>query len=312
MTPPKPLEAFSYVARYGGLAGAQQRMHGISRQAISMLVTEFEEFVGRQLFVRPEMTLNEFGQEMLRVCPDYERIDAKVAQVRAARGVQLRIGVGESMLKEYFGPVMAELRRRWPEIQITAVARRHRELVRAVEQGTVDLAVTMTDLAPPTCKRECLMRLPIVLLAPKAIAPASIDALWARGRINEPLAVGGPIAADFQRALAERNVDWVPTTTVEILSMAKWYAQNAGSFAATVDLPAEPAGAAVEIFRLPEFGSASVGVIWTEPANPRHERVLEILRAEARRICPQYAVDGEAERRAAASARRPKSDGKKR
>ncbi len=288
MIPPRPLEAFYYVAKYGGIALAQPHMHGISRQAICMHVAELEDYVGQALLARPDFGRTSAGSRLFALCPRFDQLDSEIERLRSERRGELRVGIGEAVLHNHFAPVLDKITHCQPALNVVPVPRAHAQLRNAVEDGSVDFAITMVDDLPATVQREVLLRLPWIGLVAKSTGITSAAALFRQRAAAGPLVVSTWLAELFRRALKRRRQpDWPPATTPETFSLVEWCAVHKGCVGVTLQLPGETRDPSLNVIALERFGLVSIGVIWREPASPFMPLALEALHARARELCPE-------------------------
>ncbi len=205
------LRGFVDVIELGSFSAAAERAR-LTQPAISLQVRRLEDQLGVRLIERvgrkPRPTAA--GTELL----DHARqIDAVVAaaldaMARHATGKmgRVRLGSSASACIHLLPPMLRDLRRRFPTLDITVTTGNSLEITRAVDQGILDLAlVTMPAagrmlevtpvledelvvIAPPTMRlpapltAAALSKLPVLLSEPGGNTRRLVDRWFARSR----------------------------------------------------------------------------------------------------------------------------------
>jgi LysR family transcriptional regulator, low CO2-responsive transcriptional regulator len=141
----RQLEVIRAVAETGTMAGASQRLY-MTAPAISQQVKQLERALGAPAFDRigRRLKLTAAGERALSAAKDvYTRLSLlgrEMDSLRQCGQGTLQLGVlatGTHVLP----PLLAEFRRRSPEITVHMAVSTHEELVRRVLEGEVDLAL---------------------------------------------------------------------------------------------------------------------------------------------------------------------------
>jgi DNA-binding transcriptional LysR family regulator len=143
------LRTFAEVVQLGSFSAAAQRL-SLSQPAVSLQVRELERRLGARLIERVgrRATTTPAGADLLA---HVARIDAEVAAAREAvaahaAGVtgRVRMACGSTMCAFLLPPILTDLRRRFPALEIVVANGNFVEVLRLVEDNVLDLAlVTM-------------------------------------------------------------------------------------------------------------------------------------------------------------------------
>ncbi|MBV1700850.1 MAG: LysR family transcriptional regulator [Hyphomicrobiales bacterium] len=142
----KQLRAFAGTVESGSLTGAAERV-GVTQPAISLQLQNLQELAGLPLLQRtPEgFVATEAGEEIMQF---YARVSValrdcmeRLAAIRGATGG--RVSVGAVSTSKYFVPaVMGAFARRFPEIEIKLRIGNRSEILDALRDFSLDIAIT--------------------------------------------------------------------------------------------------------------------------------------------------------------------------
>jgi len=180
------LQILTTVARKGSFAAAAEHL-GLTQSAISLQIKNLEEELGVQLFERvgrsPRLNANgrlvvERAREILTI---YDGIRDELTPSGMLRGV-LILGVVPTVLTGPLPPVLGRLRTRHEELQVRLVSGLSAELVRQVEEGSLDAALTTEPpyAIPPLSEWQPYDEEPFFVVAPKDTAAGSTEQLFAQ------------------------------------------------------------------------------------------------------------------------------------
>lgn len=140
------LHTFCRVVELGGFSAAAERL-GISQPAVSLQVRQLEKRLGVRLVERvgKRAMASEAGKRLLshaRRIEDAvsEALDAVTAQGDDALG-RVRIGTGATAAIYLLPPVLRDLRRRFPALEITVTSQNTVDVLKALEANTVDIGL---------------------------------------------------------------------------------------------------------------------------------------------------------------------------
>jgi DNA-binding transcriptional LysR family regulator len=182
------LKAFVTVVEQGSFSAAAERL-GLTQPAVSLQIRQLErklnttliERVGRK--ARPTAA----GAELLGHAESIEvAVSAAIEAVtRHASGTigRVRLGTGATACIFLLPPLLGELRRKYPQLEITVITGTTDDIVRALEQNTIDvglvtLPATSRALArTPFLEDEYCAVAPRTVAFPNQVSPASLRKL---------------------------------------------------------------------------------------------------------------------------------------
>jgi DNA-binding transcriptional LysR family regulator len=182
------LRAFVDVVSSGSFSATAIR-HNVSQPAISFQVRQLEKRLGVRLIERVgrKAMPTSAGLELLEYAA---RINGEVeaaleAMARHAGGVlgRVRLGTGATACIFLLPPLLRDLRTRFPDLEITVTTGNTAEIVKAVEENALDVALVTMPAAGRILSVDVVMEDEFVLVAPanaelpKRIAPGMLTAL---------------------------------------------------------------------------------------------------------------------------------------
>lgn len=142
------LRAFVAVAEAGGFTAAGARL-GRTQSAVSVRIRRLEEVLGRRVFARTSrsLALTRDGELLLgyarRMLELHEETVRRFAEPEVAG--ELRLGVAEYFVPDHLPQVLARFVRVHPRVHIEVRVGLSLDLVPAVEQGSLDLAIAKRE-----------------------------------------------------------------------------------------------------------------------------------------------------------------------
>ncbi|MCC9620076.1 LysR family transcriptional regulator [Thalassospira sp. MA62] len=242
------LQAFADVIALGSFSAAA-RKRNLSQPAISQQVRQLEEKLGVKLIERVgrRVDATPAGQALLSRAGD---IDASVrAALDAVAGFshgitgQVRIGTGATACIYFLPPILEDLQRRFPDLQLMVRTGNTGDIVRAIEDNQLDIGlVTMP------CSGRSLSITPLMEDRFVALFPADADVsspITPHDLIDQPLVL-------YERGGQTRTLvdDWLRDAGVTGRSV-----MELGSVEAIKELVGAGIGASV----LPEMGAVPPG-----------------------------------------------------
>jgi len=187
---------FLAVIDAGSIRGAARGL-GLSQPALTKSIRQLEEELGAVLVTRSVRgaQATEFGRAFLAraraVSADLRRAREEIAQLRGARQGSLAIGTAPGPALDLLPSALPVLRRRWREATIRVIDVSPPEVLPALREGLIDLALSVRigPLAQPAsdCTVEPLYTIEPVIIArrnhPLAKARSLrelVDAEWVR------------------------------------------------------------------------------------------------------------------------------------
>ncbi|OCP01757.1 MULTISPECIES: LysR family transcriptional regulator [unclassified Ensifer] len=165
------LRTFALVAELGSFSAAAERL-GLTQPAISLQVRALEKQLGVRLVERVGRTArpSAAGAELLA---HVDRIEAVTSQAleavaRHARGVfgRVRIGTGATPCAFLLPPLLAGLKRRFPDLDITVTTGNSADIVRAVDENLLDIGLVTLPVAGRIFDIEPLLEERFAAIAP--------------------------------------------------------------------------------------------------------------------------------------------------
>jgi aminoethylphosphonate catabolism LysR family transcriptional regulator len=138
------LKAFHAVAAHGGFSRAAEAL-GLTQPAVSDHVRKLEEAYGVQLFTRGPagVALTDMGRKLFAIAERQFEAEAEAAEL-LSRGKtleegQLTIGADAAV---HILPALARFRVRYPRLAVRLVTGNSAQLIRRLEDFSIDIAVT--------------------------------------------------------------------------------------------------------------------------------------------------------------------------
>jgi DNA-binding transcriptional LysR family regulator len=282
------LELFYYVARHGGISEAVRNIpYGIQQPAVSGQIIQLEEYLGTPLFQRRPFALTPAGKELYDyIEPFFSKLDVIATKLQGGTAHHIRIGASEIVLRDHLPELVQNVRKKFPKLKITLRESHQPQLEAWLERGEIDLAVTLVNgKVPAGLHSQPLVKLPMVLIAPKNSAIKSAAELWKRDRIDEPLICLAPneiVCREFQAQLARMNIDWFPSIEVSSLNLVAAYVKNGYGIGLSVAVPGVPLPPDVRAIPLPDFPAMTVGAMWRGKATPLAQAFVDELAKRAK------------------------------
>jgi DNA-binding transcriptional LysR family regulator len=142
------LRLFLVVLEEGSLRRAADRLR-ISQSAITRQMQSLEFDLGGRVLertsagVRPTNGGHALAARAKTLLADYDSTMTEVRRLVRGESERLRIGYIASAVQEYVGPALAVLRRAYPRLKVKMLDQTPGEMIIAVRQGKIDLALTL-------------------------------------------------------------------------------------------------------------------------------------------------------------------------
>jgi len=144
------LRVFQSAVKTGGFTRAGEALH-LSQSTVSQHIKQLEESLGCPLFLRvgKRVVVSEAGKVLMqyaeRIFRDLKNAEMAVRELGASKRGTVRFGVGPTTLTYRLPHVLADYKRRFPEIELIVLAGTTEFLLQAMKSQTVDLAVVMNN-----------------------------------------------------------------------------------------------------------------------------------------------------------------------
>lgn len=279
------LELFHHVAAAGGISAAVRAMpYGIQQPAVSAQISRLEADLGVSLFQRRPFRLTPAGEELHAFLdPFFRRLPEVAAQVAGKAERQLRLAAPTAVIREYLPAVLAEVRRRFPEVEISLKDARHTEMLESLESGETDLAVIEQEgRTPRGMKHKVLIELPLVLWLPPGmdIPRGGVARLAATAPLLRPPS-DTVMARLFEKGLRKLGIDWPVRMELRTADLALEYAARGFGVGVGHQLPSGQPPMGVTPLPLPGFPPLVVAAMWRGRLKPAAALVLEGLVSSA-------------------------------
>jgi DNA-binding transcriptional LysR family regulator len=165
------LRTFVAVVEHGGFSAAATRL-GLTQPAVSLQIRQLEKRLGVRLIERVGRGTRPTpaGAELLHHAG---RIEGEVAAAldavaRHASGTMglVRLGTGATACIFLLPPLLRELRERFPDLEITVSTGNTADIVRAVEENTLDIALVTMPASGRILEIQPVMEEEFVAIAP--------------------------------------------------------------------------------------------------------------------------------------------------
>ena len=222
----KQCEYFVAIAQHGGIAQAA-RVLNISQPAVAQALEKLEHFCGLQLFVRHHAKGAELTPEgraflqsasKLVKCAEKTEIDAQAIAANLA-GI-IRLGCFHTLAPFYLSEIISRYNAIQPDVSITATEMRQDELVAAINNNELDLALTYDmSLTSEGLASEVLAKLRPFIMLNEQHPLAKRSSIKMAELVNEPYVMfDGPSSREyFENLLASQGID--PTVSLRAQSM---------------------------------------------------------------------------------------------
>ena len=290
------LELFYFVAKYEGITAAVRKMpYGIQQPAVSGQILQLENQLGVKLFNRRPFALTPSGEELYDyLYPFFSRLTEVEARLKGEESRHLRIAASASVLKNHLPEVLADLRKREPDLRLTLREVEPADIHNLLANQQVDLAVSiMYGKLTEGLQAAELMKLPLVMLVPDSIKARRFSDLLAddefgKGKVGKFPLVGLPlgeiVSKLFQEELDARQIQWAPSVEVESLAMVAEYAARDFGVGIAVSIPGVEPPKGLREIKLRDFAPVRIGVLYQGTLKPLANEFLTAARKKARSL----------------------------
>lgn len=284
------LELFYFVARHGGIMPAVRNIpYGIQQPAVSAQVAQLEEFLGVTLFQRRPFALTPAGGKLYEfIAPFFSNLDKVAAEFQGGQARHFRIGASTIILRDHLPQLLQGVRKKFPRLKVSLREGYPAQLGDLLARDEVDMVITLIESKPPAGFQSLvLLELPLVLLVEKSSPVQSVEELWQRDKIDEPL-VSLPaqemLTKMFLGRLAEMEVEWFPTLEASSVDLIETYVADGLGIGLSVAVPKKTRPANVRALPLKGFPPALIGALWRGKKTPLLDAFLDMARQRAREI----------------------------
>lgn len=183
------LRAFTAVVETNSVTGAA-RLLNRTQAAVSLQIKRLEDLLGAELFQREHkrLRLAAAGERLLAQAQRLVALNDEIwaAMTTPAFKGQVRLGVPMDIVAAYIPSILRRFNQAWPRVEVTVDCRNSHDLLEALDNGEIDVALT-TDtgrLASPSRRTETLRTDDLVWIGAPGGRAVRLSPL--------PLAVGSP------------------------------------------------------------------------------------------------------------------------
>ncbi|WP_371037952.1 LysR substrate-binding domain-containing protein [Rhodosalinus sp. FB01] len=290
----KQLRYLDALAQHGHFGRAANAC-AISQPALSMQIRDLEETLGTPLFERGarQVRLTGFGEEVSARAREILRsVDELSDLARAARDSlagRLRIGIIPTVAPYLLPGIMAELSRRYGELDIRVRETLTARLIEELSEGRLDTAIVALPVSEPALAEIDLFAEEFVLVRPAGDADKPVPSAERLREMRLLLLEEGHCFRD--QALSFCNMHAArPRELLDGSSLSTLVQMVGAGIGVTLipemAVPVETRSAAVSVARFAPPGPARrIGMIWrkSSPLADQLQRVAEVVRHAATR-----------------------------
>lgn len=285
------LELFYHVARAGGITAALQHIpYGIQQPAVSLQMSQLEDSVGTQLFIRRPFSLTPAGREIYEfITPFFSGLPSMAAQVRGRAEQHLRLAASGLVMRDHFPWIMRELYRRVPGLRITLRDTGQTPPARLLRAHDADLVFGLHDPDEDDGLRfERLVQLSMVLLVESGspfTTAAQVLKEAAKGRL--PLissTAPDELLLRFRKELQRRKQSWEVSFEVPGIDVVEAYVAQGFGAGLSVSAPGHVLPKNVRSLPLIGFAQMHYGAFWLDRLSTPALLCMEVARGRARMV----------------------------
>jgi DNA-binding transcriptional LysR family regulator len=287
------LQALVAIADTGSFAKAGAQLH-LTQSAVSLQIRKLESQAGQALFekIGRQMLPNHAGHLLI----DYARrmlalnLEASHAlQGRMLDGT-LRLGAPQDIAEDHLPEVLQKFSALYPRMRLEVRVERNQQLIKSIERGEYDVAITLSELPPLLPKSE---HFELRNLGQSKMSWLASDLFYQRvdAQASEPL----PLVlleppclfrAQAIAALEEKNIAYrIAFTTASLAGLRAAVQAGLGVTARMASMQDRERGIADYVrkprgarWALPKLGSLKTSLYFsTDPATPATRRLAELL-----------------------------------
>jgi DNA-binding transcriptional LysR family regulator len=272
------LELFYHVVVHQGVSEAARALDK-EQPTLSKQINDLEDYLRVRLYHRRPFKLTDKGEVLFRAIERFFQ-DLPRLEQQVKGGDTIRIGASPIVLTHHLPAVEKRVRRQFPNLHLVLRESNQPQLIRWVEHGDIDLAVTLLPRElPQKVFAKPLLELTLVLLVPRKSKLASAGQLWQQPEIHENLISLTPdemVCREFQSTLKQREVEWRPQIEVGSLHLVDHYVQEGYGIGLSVRVPGIALSPKLRALELPDFPTVPLGMIWRDD----QDKLLRAFRLE--------------------------------
>ncbi len=288
----RQLRYFDALARHGHFGHAAETC-AVSQPALSVQIRELEETLGAALFERRprQVRLTSLGKEFsLRVGAILRSVGELQDLARAAQDKlvgQLRIGVIPTIGPYLLPPIVTDLMRAYPGVDIRVRETTTSNLLQELADGRIDTAILALPISDPALTEIALFKESFLLVRPRADRGKPVPGREMLREMRLLLLEEGHCFRD--QALSFCNIQSVsPRETLDGTSLSTLVQMVGAGLGVTlipemaVDVETRSAAVSLDRFSDPQ-PARTIGMIWrkTTPLAEQFRDVAELVRRSA-------------------------------
>ena len=232
---------FIKVAELCSISGAATALD-LPQSVVSRQISQLEIDAGARLFRRTGrgVVLTEFGEEVYpRVIRLRRDADQLADDMRTRSGIpmgEVRLGLLPSAVSMLVGPLLSEVKQRWPQVRLHFTEGSSALLEEWLNQGRLDLALLLREGDTARPDEAVLIRLPLYLVVPAKHPVAARKSLPFEQAATLPLVLPGephPLRATLNALARQRQLTLVPAVEADSIWLQHEIVACGGGFAIT-------------------------------------------------------------------------------
>lgn len=259
--------------------------YGIQQPAISGQISLLEHELGVRLFQRRPFKLTPAGRELHAfLAPFFSGLPDVMSRIAGDAAKRLRLSAPATLLREHLPAVLAAVRKRQPDLELSLVDGDPAKSLELLENEEIDLAVTALEGRPPAGVRsEVLITMPLVLLLPPGarVPREGISALAGTQPLIRPPA-DTTVSRLFAKGLAKAGLSWPASIEVDSLEVIHAYVARGFGIGLSVKSPGMKVAKGVRTIGLETFPKLDIAGLWRGRLGPLASLVMEGLRERAK------------------------------
>ncbi len=272
------LRSFVTVAEVGGVTRAAGVLN-LTQSAVSMQLKRLEELMGIALLDRSSRSIGlttageqllGYGQKMLALNDEvYARLTTEDFEG------EIRLGVPHDIIYPRIPPVLRDIARSFPRVQVRLISAPTRKLRQMFERGEVDVVLTTEDT--PGEGGEKLIELPLLWMG------AVGGTIWKQRPLKLAFCSNCIFRTPSIRAIEASGIDWTMAIDSELDNAVS--AAVSADLGITVFIQGETAPMVEAIDHggaLPDLGSTNIILYVQRPDAPVQAAMADLLRAAHR------------------------------
>ncbi len=241
--------------------------YGIQQPAISGQIAQLEKSLGTKLFHRRPFGLTTAGAKLFTgIEPFFAGLAELLNHVRGQTSPRLRLAAPGIILRDYLPKIFETYKRRYRDFRLTLFDANQACAEDLLRKNEIDLAITELEGKPaPSIQSSVLLRVPLVLVAPRRVSPRSFKDMFRGGPPAESLISLPPdevISKHFHAGLKKMKLAWSPEIEVTSLELIEVYAALGFGVGLSLGIPGRRPRKGLRELPLRNFPPLSVAALW--------------------------------------------------